>query len=205
MKTIIGLVVMVALVAGVVVGCDTTSELDYKDVTVGPMTLSIPGDWERPDDYSYVVADFSAAFTVEERQAIEIDAYGDAAEEDAYMMPATFDMVALTESADMVWTGWDVMLETMGVSAGEFAEILQWNIVAGFTELTRETHQQFTIGGYEAWETMYTGTLEGESVQICVLIVFPPDDVGMLVMVVKQGKWSKYEDIWDTIRDSVDF
>ncbi len=205
MKTMIGLVVMVALVAGVV-GCDSTpSELDYKDVRVRVMTLSIPDDWERPDEYVSLVNDFYAAFTVEERQAIEIDAYGDVAKENAFLMPATFDMVALSESSDTVWPGWDITLETIGVSAGEFAEILQWNVVAGFTDLTRETHQQLTIGGYEAWETMYTGKSEGESVQICVLIVFPPDDIGVLVMAVKKGKWSKYEDIWETIRDSVEF
>lgn len=188
-------------------GCatDTETEVTYKDLSVGPMTVSIPDDWQRPEDYEEFIEEFYAVYTAEERQAIQVDGYEDESE-DAYIVPMTMDMVAMAESAGLTWRGWDIELGETGITAEDYAEMSQWALMAGFTELSRETHRQLTVGGHDAWETTYTGkATEVEPVQICLLIVFPPDDSGVLLMVVKEDKWSKFEDVWDMIRDSVQF
>ncbi|MCK4369388.1 MAG: hypothetical protein KAV68_07020 [Dehalococcoidales bacterium] len=203
MKTIVGLIVIVAMVLGTMVGCQTTpSEQGYRDLSVGPMTVSIPDDWQRPEDYEEFVEEVFTGFTEEERQIIQADVYGDKSE-DAVTMLMTIDMVGSYELMDFTWRGWDIELEEMGMTAGEYSEMTQYGLVAGLTELTREVHRQLTIGGNEAWETTYTAKSEGEPVQVCVLIVFAPDDAGVLLMMVTQAKWAKFEGAWNTIRDSV--
>ncbi len=205
MKTIVGLIVMVTIVFGAMVGCDSTSsEPGYKDVTVGPMTVSVPDDWQRPADYAELMEEFFAAFTEEESQAVELDGYGDESEDVAIVL-MTMDMVEMAESAGFSWRGWDIELEESGVTTEEFAEMAQGNLMAELTELSRETHRQLTIGGHEAWESTYTAKSEGESVQVCMMIVFAPDDMGMLLLIVSQDKWSESEEVWEEIRDSVQF
>ncbi len=203
MKTIVGLIVIVALVLGTMVGCQTTpSEQAYRDLSVGPMTVSMPDDWQRPGDYAELVEGAFTGFTEEERQAIQVDAYEDESE-DAVILIMTIDMVESAELVGLTWRGWDIELGEMGVTAGELAEMVQFGLLVEFTELSRETHRQLTIGGHEAWETMYTAESEGESVQVCVLIDFAPDDIGVLLMMVKQAKWAQFEETWEEIRDSV--
>jgi hypothetical protein len=203
MKTIVGLIVISTMILGTMLGCqDTSTEQVYRDVSVGAMTVSIPDDWQRPEDYAEVIEGVFTGFTEEQRQAIDADAYVDKSE-NAIILIMTVDMVEAYELAGFSWQGWDIALQEMNMTAGEFAESAQWGLMAELTELTREIHRQLTIGGNEAWESTFTAKSEGEPMQICVLIVFASDDAGVLLIWVTQAKWAKFEETWNKIRDSV--
>lgn len=203
MKTTVGLTVMATIVLGTMVGCQTTpTEQVYRDVSVGRMTVSIPDDWKKPAEYAEVMEEIYSGFTEEEEQAIQADAYEDKSG-DAAIVVMTIDMVESFELSGVSWQGWDIALEEMDMTAGEFAEMVQFGLIAEFTELTREIYRQLTIGGNETWETRYTAKSEGEPVHICILIVFAQDDVGLLLMTVTQAEWAKYKGTWTKIRDSV--
>jgi len=203
MKTTVGLIVIATMVLGTMVGCQATpTEQVYRDVSVGAMTVSIPDDWKKPEEYAELMEEIFTGFTEEERQAIQADAYEDKSE-DAAIVIMTIDMVESYELMGLSWQGWDIALEELGMTAGEFAESAQWGLIAEFTELTREMHRQLTIGGNETWESTYTAKSEGEPVQVCVSIVFAPDDAGILLVVVTQAKWAEFEGTWNKIRDSV--
>ena len=203
MKTIVGLMVVAVLVLGTVVGCDTTpSEQGHRDVSVGPMTLSVPDDWERPDDYAELTEELFTIFPEEEKEAIRVDFYGDEAEE-TILVPMTLDMAEYAELMGLTWRGWDIEMAEAGMTTEEYAEMAHWGLLTELTEISRETHRQLNIGGHEAWESTYTAELEGEPAQVCILIVFPPDGVGILLMMMPQDKWSGFEEVWETIVDSI--
>jgi hypothetical protein len=203
MKTIVGLIVVVTIVLGTMVGCQTTpSEQGYQDLSLGPMTVSIPDDWQRPEDYEGVLEELFINFSEEDKQVIQVDVYEDKSE-DAFLFMERIDMVGVFELDGLTWRGWDIELEEVGKTTEDFAEMIQGNLTGGFTELTQEVHRQLTIGGREAWETTYTAEFEGEPVQVCFSVVFAPDDAGIVLMIVTQTKWSNSEDVWDTIKNSV--
>ncbi len=201
MKTIVGLIVIVALALGTMVGCQTTSsEQVYRDVSVGPMTVSIPDDWERPEGFEEYVEDFYTFISDEDRQAIQINGYSDKSEE-VCLVFITVDWVESTGT----WIGWDILLEAMDMSTDEYALMLQSGFLLDLEELNREKHHRLTIGGNETWETIYTGISQGESSKVCVLVVFAEYDVGLVMFMGKEAAVEEYEEVWETIRESVQF
>lgn len=135
-------------------------------------------------------------------QTVQFDAFG-ADSDDVALVLLMMDMAAIAESSGADWRGWDIELEEAYMTKGEYVEIIQGSLVGEFSELTRETNQQLAVQGYEAWESLYDAESDGEPVQICLLVVFTEDELGMLILIVKQNKWSKYQENWTTIRDSV--
>ena len=203
MRKIAFLLVVASMLLGVG-GCSSSpADVSYRDVSVGPMSVSIPDGWERPDEFEGLAEEFHAAFSGELGQAVQLDAFGDESEEVAIVL-VMMDMAAIAESSGVAWRGWDIELEAAYMTKGEYAELTQTILIGEFTELTRETHQQLTVQGYEAWESSYTAESEGESVYVCILMVFTSDDLGMLFLVAPQDEWSQYQETWTTIRDSVD-
>ena len=185
------------------VGCQTTpSEQVYTDVSVGALTVSIPDDWERPDELDDLAGELYATISLMGEQTIQFDAFsGDS--DDVALVLVMMDMVAIAESGGADWGGWDAELEEIYMTKEEYVEIIQGSLVGEFSELTRETHQQLTVQGHEAWESIYAAESEGDPVHICLLVVFTEDDLGMLILIVQQNKWSKHQENWTTIRDSV--
>ena len=203
MRKIAFLLVVASMLLGVG-GCSSSpADVSYRDVSVGPMSVSIPDDWERPNDYEDLEEEVYTAFAGLGEEAVQLDAFGDKSDEVGIVL-VMIDMAAIAESSGVAWRGWDIELEAAYMTKGEYAELTQTILIGEFTELTRETHQQLTLQGYEAWESLYTGESEGEPVQICILVVFIVDEWGMLYLVAPQDEWSQYQETWTTIRDSVD-
>lgn len=76
MKPIVVLIVMAVMLSGVMVGCKASPEEEvYRDVSVGPMTVSIPSEWERPEEYEEIVEEATSEWEAEFVQTLQIDYY----------------------------------------------------------------------------------------------------------------------------------
>ncbi len=203
MKTIVGLVVIAVMLSGVVVGCEaTTGEENYTEVSVGRMTVSIPDDWER-EEHAEIVEYFASALGTDLPAYMQVDMYVDESEDVALIL-MLMDMSGLYELQGVPWEGWDIMLEAVYMTKEDFAIISAAALIGEVEELSREVHRQVTIHGNEAWESQFTGNIEGEPARANLLVVFGEDDMGVLMMGVEEAKWGNFEEIWDEIRDSVE-
>lgn len=204
MKTIVGLVVVAVMLSGVMVGCGaTTGEEVYTEVSVGPMTVSIPDDWERPMEHAEIVEDFASAIGTEMLPFVQLDTYEDTSG-DAGVFLFVMDMKRLVELEGIPWEGWDIMLEDVYMTKEDYATILSSGLIGELQELSREVHRQVTIHGNESWESQLTGNIEGEPGRVNLLFVFAEDDMGMLMMGLGEAEWGEFEATWDRIRDSVE-
>ncbi len=205
MKTIVGLIVIAVMLSGVVVGCEqaTPGEETYTDVSVGPMTVSIPDDWERWEDYAEMVEDLASTIGTEMLPFAQVDGYEDQSEDVALLL-LVLDMRGSYELEGIPWEGWDIMLEDAYMTKEYFAIILSSGFIGELQELSREVHRQVTIHGNEAWESQLTGNIEGVAARVNLLVVFAPDDMGVLAMATGEAERENFEEIWDEIRDSVE-
>ena len=203
MKTIVGLIAIAVMVSGVMVGCGATPEEEnYTEVSVGRMTVSIPDDWER-EEHAEIVEYFASALGTDLPAYMQVDMYVDESEDVALIL-MLMDMRGLYESHDTPWEGWDIMLEAVYMTKEDFAIISVAALIGEAEELSREVHHQVTIHGNEAWESQFTGDIEGEPGRVNLLVVFGEDDLGVLMMFVNEAKWGNFEANWDEIRDSVE-
>lgn len=203
-KIIAGLLAIAVMVSGVMVGCEgTTGEVVYTEVSIGRMTVSIPDDWERPGEHAEIVEDFASYMVPELMPFIQLDAYVDQSE-DVFLAPIVMDMKQLVELEGIPWEGWDIMLEAAYMTKEDYATMASVGFIGELEELSRKVHRQVTIHGNEAWESHFTGNMEGMATRANLLIIFGEDDMGILVMLVEQPKWGEFEAIWDEIRDSVE-
>ena len=166
------------------------------------MTLSIPDDWQRSEEeYAEAEEEFLAAFTEEERQAVHFDAYGDESE-DFTIALITMDMVEMSELGGLGWTGWEEAMETYDITKEDY--LASFGSVV-FGELTQTSSVPHTIHGKEAVEGQFEGMVEGVLSVVNVLLVFPENDLGWVMLLVEETSAVEFEDIWETIRDSVEF
>ncbi len=203
-KTIVGLIVIAVMLSGVMVGCEqaTPGEEVYTEVSVGPMTVSIPDDWER-EEHAEIVEYFASALGTDLPAYMQVDMYVDESEDVALIL-MLMDMRGLYELNDTPWEGWDIMLEDAYMTKEYFAIILSSGFIGELQELSREVHRQVTIHGNEAWESQLTGNIEGVAARVNLLVVFAPDDMGVLAMATGEAERENFEEIWDEIRDSVE-
>jgi len=185
------------MLLGLVAGCQqTTTEETYRQVSVGAMTASIPGEWER----ARVVAEGLAE---ELGEGATADAYNNKLK-DAILALSLWDMAQYLESEGLSWVSWEA-LEVEGMTKEDFVVLMAAGFVGGVEQLTREKHHQLTIDDKEAWEQQFSGRIDGEPMKFTVLCVFGDDDMGLLTMFVPEPKWGEFEEIWGKIRDSVKF
>ena len=75
MKILTGLL-MALMLLGLVAGCQqTTTEVTYKEVSVGSMRLDVPTDWQRPEDIEEIVGDAKSGMGPEMEQYLHADGY----------------------------------------------------------------------------------------------------------------------------------
>lgn len=200
MKRIAGLVIVVAMVLGVMTGCTAPSEPVYRDLSVGPMTVNIPDDWQNPDNYSELMAEILGEYSSDVLQA---DIYEDESD-GVLLIVKTISMASYAEENGWEWGGWEAELAAVDMSSEEYAGYIQEGLMEGATNIALETTETFSLGGLEAWEFVASADdADGDLVKACVLVVFAEDDFGMLMIVVEEGKWGRYEATWDTIKNSV--
>jgi hypothetical protein len=202
MRTVIGLIVMVTIVLGAMAGCGTTpSEQVYRDVTVGSMTVSIPDDWQRPEDYSEAEAAFLASFTEEEVQAVDFDAYGDESANSTTAL-VTMDMVKWADLEGSTWIGWEALMEATDMTKEDYLASFGAQV---FGECTQTLAISHTIQGKEAIEGQFEGTVNGMPSIVKVLMLFPENDLGLVMLVVKETSAEEFKGTWEEIRDSAQF
>lgn len=114
------------------------------------------------------------------------------------------DMGRIFESYGESWEGWEDMLEAEGLAKEDLIVQASGYFVGELEELSREVHRQLTIQGNEAWELQLTGKLEGELARAALIIIFGEDDMGLVMMLVKEARWGKFEGTWTKIRDSAE-
>jgi hypothetical protein len=197
LKRLAGLVIVIALVLGLVVGCG--GETVSGDVSVGPMTVSLIGNWQRPDNYedllSSVLDESNAAW-------VAVDAYKGKSG-DILIFIESFDMVAYYELQGQSWQGWDTELEVAGITKEDYVDYVQSGLIDESMEMTLLARQQLTIGGHESWESNLIAD-DGEDIsRICLLVIFAPDSLGIVQLITDEADWAQFEDTWETIRDSV--
>ena len=202
MKTIVGLIVIVALMLGTMVGCQTTSsEQVYRDVSVGPMTVSIPDDWQRPEGVDEIVSGIRGSVEPEFLQYFPIDGYGPPAEDFALVL-FVIKMSELVELEGMTWEGWEALMEAEYMTKEDFLVSFGADV---FGECTQTLTLHHTIHGNEAIEGQFEGRIEDVPSIVNVLMVFPENDLGLIILLGEEASVVGYEDVWDTIRDSVQF
>jgi hypothetical protein len=197
LKRLAGLAIIIALVLGLVVGCGCGSA--NGGVAVGPMTVGIPDDWQRPDDYEDIISSVSGG---DSAAWIEADAYEDKSG-DTLIFIESIDMVAYYEVQGWSWQGWDTELEEAGMTREDYVEFMQSELIGESADISLVALQTLTIGGHESWESTFT-TDDGEDVtHICVVLVFAPDSVGVLQLMIAEDDWAQFEGTWEAIKDSV--
>ncbi|MGD9116496.1 MAG: hypothetical protein PVJ61_04880 [Dehalococcoidia bacterium] len=203
MRTIVSLLVALTMVLGFAAGCQVTPpDTDYRSVSAGAMTVSIPQHWQRPPDYDELLAAFTKSFTEEELQYIELEGYGDEADEVMAVM-MTVGMEEYYTELGLDWPGWEVALEEINMSGREYIEMLQFDLLGDSTDVAQETMRPMASLGYEAWEAIYTAEMDGEPVKICILIVLADNDVGTMVIILAEDGWDDFEAVWEVMRDSI--
>jgi len=209
MKILTGLL-MVLMLLGLVAGCQQTIDgVTYKEVSVDSMRLDIPTDWQRSEDIEELAGAAENAFGSGSEEYLHFDGY-DAPEDNVFLILMVINVSEMYESEGLDWEDWESMLEDEGMSQEDFNSYLISNLVggmvgAGAQVLTQGQTLQHTIHGCEAIETEVTLTSAGVSSMACVLLVYPTNDLGMLCVFGEESAVEKYEDIWQEIRDSVQF
>jgi hypothetical protein len=202
MRTIIGLIVMVTIALGTMAGCGTTpSEAAYQDVTVGSMTVSIPDDWQRPGDYAEAEAAFLASFSEEEKQAVDFDVYGDKSASSTTAL-VTMDMVKWADLEGLTWAGWEALMEATNMTKEDYLASFGAQVFGGCNQTLATPH---TIYGKEAIEGQFEGTVDGVPSIVKVLMLFPENDLGFVMLVVKETSAEEFQETWEEIRDSAQF
>jgi hypothetical protein len=197
LKRLAGLVIVIALVLGLVVGCG--GELVSGDVTVGSLTVSLTGNWQRPDDYEDIVGSIAGGGTA---AWIEADAYEDRSG-DVLIFIESIDMIAYYELQGQSWQGWDAELEAAGMTKEDYVAYMQSDLIGESAGISLVALQPLTIGGHESWESTFSAD-DGEVVKhICVVLIFAPDSLGVVQLITGEADWAQFEDTWITIRDSV--
>jgi hypothetical protein len=197
LKKLVSLVMVVTVLLGVMVGC--SSEPAYTEMTVGAMTLSIPADWQRPDEYEDILG---SILTEDTEGWIDADVYEDKGG-NALLFMETIDMVGYYGLQNWSWQGWDIELSESDMTKEDYTDYIQSGLMAGAAEITPLSNQPMTISGYESWDSRFLAD-DGEDItHICVVIVFAPDNVGVLQLMVAEDDWAEFEDIWTTVRDSI--
>lgn len=123
-------------------------------------------------------------------------------------MLVTMDVKRMYEESEGIpWEGWESALEAEGVTKEDvgmmWSNELLYRLMREVEELTEKVHRQLAVHGNEAWELQFTCKIEGEPGRVTWLMVFGEDDADILIMVVKEAKWDKFEGTWGKIRDSV--
>jgi hypothetical protein len=85
----------------------------------------------------------------------------------------------------------------------DYTDYIQSGLMAGAAEITPISNQPMTISGYESWDSSFIADNGEDIVHICVVVVFAPDGVGVLQLMVAEDDWAKFEDAWTALRDSI--
>jgi hypothetical protein len=198
LKRLLGLTIALALMLGLVVGCGGGSTSG--DITVGPMTVSLPDDWQRSGDYEDIISSVSGGGIA---TWIAADAYEDSSG-DILIFIESIDMVAYYElQGNQSWQGWDIELEEADMTKEDYVAFMQTDLMGQSEDISLVTLQPLTVGGHESWESTFAATEDGEVTHICVVLVFAPDSLGVLQLMIAEADWAQFEDTWESIRDSV--
>jgi len=215
MKVLTGLLT-VTMFLGLMVGCQQTIDVIYKEVSVGSMRLIIPTTWQRPDDVKDMVEELQSDMGLGMEQYIQADYYLSSSElfdnlgiprfnDEIGVILMVMEMSKMSESEGIIWEGWDYLLESQDITKEDIIPSLTAGFIGeGLEEVTQHTFEH-TIYGSSALEATITGKQEGEPVVIHLLLVFAEDDLGMIMMIGEESISEKYEDTWYDIRDSVQF
>lgn len=206
MKTkVICFAVIALLLVGGLVACKAgPKEETYKRVSVERVTLSIPTDWQRPEGLTESIEAVKSSWDPLQAQSIEMDYYVVPESKEAIINIIQWDMAEYAELLGDSWKGWEAMLEPEGFSKEDFANLLSSGFIGNIDALTRTVHQQLEIQGYEAWESQFTGEMEGESKWLSLLVVYAENDAVIVLLFVNEDVRAKYAPIWNKIRDSVE-
>lgn len=169
------------------------------------MTVSIPTEWQRPEDIDEFARDAVGTIGPEDEQYFPFDGYEPPAEDVALILAMT-KMSELAESEGGTWEGWEAQMEAWGITTEEdFFAIIGTDLYQGAEEITQTLALRHTIHGNEAIEGQFECRLEGMPLIINILMVFAEYDFGAVMLVGEEASVAEYEDVWETIRDSVQF
>ena len=150
MKILTGL--LVALMLSVLVaGCQQTpTEVTYKGVSVGSMTVSVPTDWQRYHDSEEYIEETISGMGSDIAPYVQMDAYEDPKSQDFALSIMVQEMSKITEATGMTWEGWESALENSGMTKESMLTGMAAAFVGeGAEEVTQQETLQHTIHGCE--------------------------------------------------------
>ena len=181
-------------------GCGAPPEAEeYRQVSVGRMSVDIPADWERTQKFDRYIAAFASG---EYATALKADQYFDTHSGDAFLMIITLDMRRFSQSTGAPWKGWEEIWRYFPQE--QYVTMTHSSILPELSNLTRVSHSQLNIDGYNAWESQFAGKITFEPKRACIVVTFYDDDLAVLFMLADEADWHKYEATWHRIRDSLD-
>jgi hypothetical protein len=200
------LLMMVSLMLPLGCVTDAETETTYKEVTVDIMTLTIPTDWQRPEDIDDIVEDVMGGMGPELEPYVRVDGYESPGSEDFALALFVMRMSGMVESWGMTWEGWEKQMEADYMTEEDYLALFAMGFITeGAEEVTQTLTLNHTIHGNEAIEGQFECKIEGEPWINNILLVFAEYDVGLVLLMGEEASVAEYEDVWETIRDSVQF
>lgn len=207
MKITASFLLLLLILSMILVGCQqTTTEVTYKEISVGNMVLNIPTEWIRPDEAEPIIEDTVGAMGEGVAEYCDADAYQDPELDEMALVLLVMRMKNIVEEQGMVWEGWESLLESQHITKEDYlSACIAGFITEGAEEITKTISRQHTIHGVESFEGHVTFKMEGEPGIAYLLVVFAENDLGILLLLGEKSICEKYEDTWNEIRDSVQF
>ena len=205
MKTVVGLILMVVVLSGIVVGCKSSQEkATYREVSLGRMMLSIPGDWKRPEQHVQMREQPSHVSGLDLGQAMQSDFYVLPESKDVLLELYVTDMERLFELQGSAWESWG-SLGADGVTKEQYSMTTSYRFASSLGEDARKMHRRLPINGIITWESRFSGQSKNIPVNINVLVIFANNHQGILVLTVNEANWKKFKGTWEEIMGSVKF
>ena len=144
-KAIIILAVIAVMLVGVMVACEaSTEEETYRQVSVGSMEVSIPADWERPEEYAELVEELMEKFTndfdakMEQVSQLRLYQFPDSEDDvDVALTLLLIDMKQLFELQGLPWEGWEAL---EGITKEYMSALVVAGIIGEVEEFTNEVN-----------------------------------------------------------------
>ena len=205
MKTIIGLIIIAVVLSEIVVGCKSPQlEVLYRQVSLGRMTVNVPGNWKRPEKHVQLREQSGSASELDLGQAMQSDFYVLPESKDVLLGLYVTDMKQLFELQGSSWESWE-SLEADGVTKEQYSMTISYRFAGSLGEDARQMHRPFTINGNTTWESRFSGQSKDIPVSISVLVIFAKDTQGIVVLTVNEANREKFKETWEEIVGSVKF
>jgi hypothetical protein len=172
---------------------------DYTTIQIDGMSSALPTDWQDSSSiYSGLfpeASEFDQYFTYESY----IDFTGSVG-----VNFLIYNVAQHLEDEDYPWQGWEEFESDSDMSKLYLSKLYVDDYLSMYSNVVKLGSNIVTINFEECYEYLYTSELIGIPMRVNFLIGFGEDTMNIVVMVCEIADWSKFEECWVRIRDSIE-